>query len=300
MRTCISTYSYSELYKNGDFTRHDAIEQTKKFGMDAVELQLKEGYEPEGMTLAAFAKELANHAREIGLDVPIYTVGANFSRENPEEEAERIMMHIDIAAECGIHLLRHDSATVFVGDEAARTPQTVIERVAPYIRRVAEYGESKGVKTCTENHGRLIQDSYRMELLINAVNHKNYGWLCDMGNFGGVDENCAEAASRLLPSVCFVHAKDWFYRSGMTYDPGRGFSRTRGGAYRRATIFGHGDVPTYQILSALNLAKYKGYVSLEFEGIEENLLALEIGSENLKRMLVDLDATDFDTKWLGN
>lgn len=288
MKTCISTYSYSALYKKGGFTRHDAIEQTKKFGMDAVELQINDDYIPEGMSRVAFAKELADHARELGLDVPMYTLGANFSVSDPEAELCRIMTHVDAAAECGIPMLRHDSANKYMGTEAAKTPQHIIEYVAPYIRRSAEYAKSKGVKICTENHGRLLQDSYRMEMLISAVNHENYGWLCDMGNFGGVDENIVEACSRLLPSVCFVHAKDWFYRSGMIYDPGRGYTRTRGGAYRRATIFGHGDVPTYQVLSALKLAGYEGYVSIEFEGIEDNLMALDIGSENLKRMLSDL------------
>ena len=71
----------------------------------------------------------------------------------------------------------------------------------------------------------------------------------------------------------------------MTFDPGRGFNRTRGGHYRRATIFGHGDVPTYQILAAINQSSYDGYVSLEFEGIEDPLMAIEISTENLKRML---------------
>ena len=128
-----------------------------------------------------------------------------------------------------------------------------------------------------------------MLALIDAVGQSNFGWLCDIGNFGAVDEDCATAVSRLLSTVCFVHAKDCFVRSGMLYHPGRGFVATRGGNFRRATVFGHGDVPAYQILRALKSAGYEGYVSLEHEGIEDNLLALEIGCENLLRMLSDLE-----------
>ena len=82
---------------------------------------------------------------------------------------------------------------------------------------------------------------------------------------------------------------DNFVKSGMMYDPGRGYNRSRGGNWRRATIFGHGDVPTFQILSAIKKSGYDGYVSIEFEGIEDNILALDIGSENLKRMIKDLE-----------
>ena len=121
------------------------------------------------------------------------------------------------------------------------------------------------------------------------VNHENVSWLCDIGNFGAVDEDCSAAVSRLLPSLCFVHAKDCFVRSSSLYHPGRGFVATKGRNFRRATILGHGDVPVYQILRAIAASGYDGYVSIEHEGIEDNLLALEIGSENLKRMLSDLD-----------
>ncbi len=75
----------------------------------------------------------------------------------------------------------------------------------------------------------------------------------------------------------------------MTYDPGKGFYRTRGGNFIRSTIFGHGNFPTYQILWAIKKSGYDGYVSLEFEGIEEPKMAVEISIENMKRMLADLE-----------
>ena len=121
--------------------------------------------------------------------------------------------------------------------------------------------------------------------LFDAVNHPNYRWLCDIGNFGGVDEDCATAVSKLLPFLTHVHAKDSFRRSGMMPNPGRGWNRTRGGNYRRPTICGHGDVPVQQILENIAATGYDGYVSLEFEGIEDVLTAVEISVENLKRML---------------
>ena len=70
--------------------------------------------------------------------------------------------------------------------------------------------------------------------------------------------------------------------------PGRGWGRTRAGNYRRATILGHGDVPVKQCIQAIHDSGYRGYYSLEFEGIEDNLMAIEISMENLHRMLKEI------------
>lgn len=283
-------YSYWKAVKKGEITHQEAIDKTKEFGIDAVELQIFEEDVPKDTTLGEYAKSLTEYARSIGLDVPIFTVSSNLYCADPEAELSRLCKMVDIASECGIPLMRHDVTYSFLGNEPSKSPKKIIEFVAPYIRRLADYAKEKGVKTCSENHGRLMQDSYRMEELFYQVDHENYGLLCDIGNFGGADEDCAEAVSKLLPHICFVHAKDAFKRNGMTYNPGRGYSMTRGGHYRRATIFGHGDVPTFQILAAIRKSGYDGYVSLEFEGMEETLLAVEIGAENLKRMIDDLNS----------
>jgi sugar phosphate isomerase/epimerase len=134
-----------------------------------------------------------------------------------------------------------------------------------------------------------MQDSNRMVELFNAVNNKNYGFLCDIGNFGGVDEDCFTSVSRLMELIVHVHAKDCFTRSGMMYNPGRGYNLSRGGNYRRATVFGHGNVPTFQILNAIRASGYDGYVSLEFEGMEPPMEGVTIGTENLQRMIRDIE-----------
>lgn len=289
MKSCVSTYSFQRLYAEGNFTRFDAIDKTKEFGCDGVEFVLSDTT-PDGSTPREHALALAQHAREAGLEAVIYTTDANFLCEDQEKEVERLCRHIDIASECGIPLLRHDVAWGFGPDyQGMKTYQKVIEKVAPVISRVADYAKTKGVHTCSENHGLLMQDSNRMLELFDAVNNANYGFLCDMANFSGADENCAVAVSRLLNQIIHVHAKDVLLRPGMQFNPGRGYGRTRGGNYRRSTIFGHGDVPTFQILAAIKNSGYDGYVSLEFEGMEPVLEAIEIGAENIQRMIKQLE-----------
>ena len=289
MKSCISTYSYHRLYVESDFTRFDAIDKTKELGCEGIELVLDDNT-PDGSTPREHALALTAHAKEVGLEVPIYTTGANFFVPDPEREVERICKHIDIASECGIPLLRHDITYAYPPEyDGVKTYQHVIEAVAPIISNVADYAKSKGVMTCSENHGRLMQDSNRMLELFNAVDNTNYGFLCDVGNFGGVDEDCFTSVSRLLELIVHVHAKDCFTRSGMSYNPGAGYNLSRGGNYRRATIVGHGNVPTYQILNAIRASGYDGYVSLEFEGMETVMDGVTIGTQNLQRMIRDIE-----------
>ena len=289
MKACVSLYSYWKPVRLGKMDQYQVIDTIKSLGVDAVELLMLDDAVPAGETMQSYAKKLYLYAKEKGLDVPILSMDSKLYCPDPESGLAYLCSMVDVASECGIPFMRFDIAYKLIGDEVVRNYKTVIKAVVPYIRRLADYAAEKGVKVVSENHGRIIQDSYRVEELITTVDHKNFGYLCDIGNFGGVDENCAEAVSRLLPYICFVHAKDALERDGMEYDPGRGFSRTRGGKFRRATVFGQGVVPTYQILNSLHAYGYEGYISLEYEGMEDTLEAMEIGAENLKRMLADIE-----------
>ncbi len=160
--------------------------------------------------------------------------------------------------------------------------------LADACREVTIYAQSKGIRTVVENHGFFCQDSDRVEKLVNAVAHENFGLLCDMGNYLCVDENPAAALSRTAPYAFYAHAKDFIVKSGRESNPGKGFFMSRGGNYLRGTIVGHGNVPVKQCLSILKNAGYDGCVAIEFEGMEDNLVGLEIGLENLRRYIGEL------------
>ena len=287
MKLAVSSYSFHQYTKAGKLTLQDLPAKAAELGFAGIEyVDLPK--EVTGEARLALAAELGALAKQAGLEMVAYTVGANLWQPDAaalRAEIDRLKGEIDVAVALGAPLLRHDLVWGLEASGSGRSFLSMMPDLVPSVREIADYAAQRGVKTCSENHGRLMQDSYRMEELFYQVDHKNYGLLCDIGNFGGADEDCAEAVSKLLPHICFVHAKDAFKRNGMMFDPGRGYNRTRGGHYRRSTIFGHGDVPSYQILAAIKQSGYDGYVSLEFEGIEDTLMAIEIGSENLKRML---------------
>lgn len=283
MKTCVSTYSYGRMYQNKNFTRFSAIQKTQELGADGVEFVLDD-HPPEGLSITEYAVQLADFAHACGLETPIYTTGADFLKEDLPGEIERVKGHIDAASAAGIKLLRHDiTARIPENFPYPRVFEAILPIVGPAIREVAEYAQTKGVMTCSENHGRLIQDSFRLSAVFQAVNHPNYRYLCDIANFEEADESAAVAVSQLLPFIVHVHAKDCFIKTGMAPHPGYGWNLSRAGFYRRATIYGQGDYPTLQCLRMIYHSGYRGFVSLEFEGIEENAVAIKAGLANLKR-----------------
>ena len=120
------------------------------------------------------------------------------------------------------------------------------------------------------------------------VNNPNFGWLVDIGNFLCADENPVSAVGKAASHAKHVHVKDFHVKSGSEFDPGRDFFTSRGGNYLRGAILGQGNVPVYQCLKIIGSSGYDGYVSIEFEGIEDNIPAIETGLENLKKMLAAL------------
>jgi sugar phosphate isomerase/epimerase len=139
----------------------------------------------------------------------------------------------------------------------------------------------------TENHGYFSQDSSRVEKLINETNHENFGALVDIGNFMCADEDPAMAVGNLAKYAKHVHVKDFFKKSGMEIDPGDTWFKSRAGNYLRGAVIGHGDAKVYQCIQILKSSGYDGYYSVEFEGIEDNLVGIELGLKNLKRFLND-------------
>ena len=283
MKIGVSSYSFSKYMKASGCNYLAICDLAKEMGFDGIEFTdlLPEVSGCDAMTAA---KQIREHCAEIGLEIAAHTVGANFLKDDPDAEVERVKALVDVAAELGAPVLRHDACWVPAVQGHGYTWRDAVKTIAPYIRRVTEYAATKGVKTCTENHGFFIQDPERVEALIREVNHPNYGWLVDMGNFICADCDSIQAVAVAAPYAFHVHAKDFLYKPGTQPCPGDGWFQTRGGNHVRGTIVGHGVIPVAQCAQMLKKAGYEGYLSLEFEGMEDNLTALKAGLAYLRRV----------------
>ena len=132
---------------------------------------------------------------------------------------------------------------------------------------------------------RFRDPAARVEKLINTVAHDNFGALVDLGNFMCADEDPTLSVAIMAPYAFHVHAKDFHWKSGMDVNPGAGWFQTRAGNYLRGAIIGHGEAKIYQSIQTLKKNGYDGYVTVEFEGMEDNLKGIELGLANLKRFI---------------
>ncbi len=284
----VSSYSYSRLVNNGTMKQIEVIAKAKEMGFDCIEFSTIKV--PEGKTLPEFAAELKAEADRVGIPIMNYTIGADFlagSGGDLDAEVERVKREVDVAEILGAPGMRHDcSGGTFPANwQGARTFDAALPKMAAGCRAIAEYAAGKGIKTMIENHGRFCQESLRIEKLVTAVNHPNFGLLIDIGNFMCADDEPELAVGRLLPFAFHCHAKDFHRKSGMEPCPGKGWFQSRAGNWLRGAIIGHGNAPVAQCVRNLAQGGYKGVLSIEFEGMEDVLTGIALGHENLRRFV---------------
>lgn len=286
MKIGVSSYSFGNYMGNTGADIFQVMDKAKEIGfksMEFISVYAKDGKDPIEQ-----AKDIKAYAAEIGLELSAYTIGADMLNNDPDAQFEALKKELAIAQALGVPMMRHDITGGFPASmKTRRGIDNCIEIVAPRIRRVTEYAESLGIKTMFENHGFFCQDSDRVEKILNAVGHDNFGLLMDIGNFVCADDNPAIAAGKLAPYAFHCHVKDFFVKDGRLPNPGMFWWRSRGGNYLRGTCVGSGDVPVTQCLTVLRNSGYTGNYSIEFEGCEDNILGLKAGFEFLNRNFPD-------------
>ena len=282
MKICVSSYSFQPMLKSGEISQLGLIKKVKEMGFDGIEFT---DLSPEnGLSEREYAQMLREESERLTLPIVNYTIGAELINRPLDEECERLFGKVDVAAILGASGMRHDATGGF---EGAKGRFCGFDQALPTLiegcRRVTEYAAEKGISTMVENHGFFAQDSDRVEKLVTGVANENFGLLVDIGNFACADDPSDKAVGRVAKYAQYVHVKDFHIKSGSEPDPGRGFFRSRAGNYLRGAIIGHGNIPVAQCIGILKRAGYDGYVSIEFEGIEQTLKGIEIGLENLRR-----------------
>lgn len=283
IQLAVSSYSLARWRRQNDKTVEQSIDVIAELGAKGVEFAgLGENTIENPLRRAA---ELRKYCQGKGLAVAGYCVGAELMvpPEDQKKAVQTLKVHVDTAVELGAKTMRHDVTKGPKPGEDLSLGQ-VLERVVPAVREVTEYAAKKGVKTSLENHGFYLQTAERVEKLIQAVNHPNYGLTLDMGNFLCLDQDPVDAVGRLVKYAVIVHAKDFHKRLKNTM-PASGWFATPTEIALRGAIVGHGVIDVPAQLRILKEAGYSGYLSLEFEGMEEPATGVKLGIEYLRAQL---------------
>ena len=282
MKISVTSYSFGPYINDDQLGLMGIIDKAAEMGFEVIEFSsgaLQKDLDPE------VANAIKARSEEKGIACIAYLTGANFLAADLDAEIARVKKCVDFTAEMGAPMMRHDVAGGFSGRKYSIGYDDALKIIAPAIREVTEYAASKGVKTMTENHGQFSQDALRVEKLINTVAHENFGALVDLGNFMCADEEPTKSVAIMAPYAIHVHAKDFLWKSGMEVNPGEGWFRTRAMNYLRGAIIGHGVANIAQSVQILKKVGYDGYLTVEFEGVEDNLKGIRIGRDNLLRFI---------------
>jgi L-ribulose-5-phosphate 3-epimerase len=223
-----------------------------------------------------------------GIPVSGLCMGASFigmTAAERQAQIEHVKRHVQLCHRLGARRLRHD----VVPWSYRLTDTGEFERefagIVDACREIADFAATLGVVTSVEDHGFFMNSSERVLRLLHAVDHPNFRFTVDVGNFLCVDEDSHVATRRSLPHASFVHLKDFYVRRTQ---PGPGWLKTLGGQFIRGAVFGYGDLDTRGLLESVVASGYDGFVSLEYEGNEPTLYGCEVGLGNVRRMLEEI------------
>ncbi len=291
MKLGMSSYCLTPALAKGEKTIYDIIDFAVEHGCEHIE------FVPFHLPFVSEAgdidheliKSVRDKCESVGIEISTYSVNADLLKTDKEEleaEAARVKKHIDVAFELGLKRMRFDIAS-FRRPFSTNTVFNFNKELPQMIemgRLLCDYAAEKNINIVMENHGFFINGSERVLRLIEGVDRPNLKMTVDIGNFLCVDENSAIALKRCLPFAEMIHLKDFYIREkkslpGQTemFNCGMGsWFETLGGKMLRGSILGQGDIDIAEILSIIKHSDFDGYVSLEFEGMEDCVQGTEI------------------------
>ena len=280
MKIGVSSYSFSQYLRSGKLDLISVIAKAAELGFEGIEYT-----DIPGETLEeriALAEQIKAEAEKCGMELTAYVVSGGLLCDTQEEQdavVAKIMTNLDIAAVLGVKLFRYDPMYKL---PALMSYDEGVRRIAPAMRKIADYGQKLGIMTMIENHGLIVQDYDRVEMLYDAVNHPNFSLLVDIGNFLCADVDNVMCVSRLAHLASHVHLKD-FVKVPFGGDH-EGCFATRACNYLKGVAVGDGDAQTAQCLAILEKVGYNGYADIEYEGHEDCIEGLTKGIAYFKSL----------------
>lgn len=292
MKIGFSSYCFRPRLADGTMTLSDVLEWVGAAGGEHLEIA-QFGLTPDSGGLdwnldddPALIDTLTAASKRTGVELSGICIGSSFVGDPAEVAAQvkRAKHHVELAARLGMRYLRHDVTPWALKDTGVGDVEATLPALIDASKQIARHAAEYGITTSVENHGFFVNGSERVRRLIHGVDEPNFKTTLDVGNFLCVDEDPLVATRANLPFASFVHLKDFYIRPE-TFATPAGWLRTAGGRYLLGSIVGYGDMDLPAICRSVVESGYDGYVSIEFEGLEDSLLACERGLANARALL---------------
>ncbi len=280
MRIGVSMYSYAQSIQKGLLDIPGFIREAKVSGAEGVEL-LEYFYKDLDRDREAALEAL----REAGLPCPIFSVGNNFAKSDPEErqkQFQRIVFGIEEALRYGANVVRVFAGDVSEGITYDQARGWIIEGLS----EASKVAHAKGVKLALENHGTLAGRGDQVRGIIDDVRALSgtdvLGANPDTGNFLLVNQPSHEAIRQVAPMANMVHFKD--FMAAPANHEGWAYTALDGQKFL-GTAVGEGMVDLGQCIKELKDSGFDGWLSVEYEGVEDPFTAVPRSIENARKYL---------------
>ncbi|HBE71169.1 MAG TPA: xylose isomerase [Planctomycetaceae bacterium] len=269
----LSTYSLWRFRNDAFRDFGKCIDLADEFGFDGVELLL---YQLEQNELLSHAKMMSYKRQALKLGMPLVGMSTHQGfvtpdRQKRKENVDRTIGQIEIAYKLGIPTMRvntgrwgtsgsFDALMEARGIEKP-LPGYTDEDAYPWVIEALEAclptAEKCGVVLALENHWGL---GLTPEGILRIVDSVDSPWLQITTDTGNFLEEPYDRLEKIAPKTCFVQAKT-YYGGGQWYSL---------------------DLDYQRIGQILNKHNYRGYISLEFEGMEDYRQAIPKSLELLR------------------
>jgi sugar phosphate isomerase/epimerase len=270
MKLCCLTLSYKRTFQAGKMDIWSFIEECRRLDLDGVDLH----HDAIKSQDAEYLRRVKRACLDRGLTIACFSISTDFGapRERQTAEIEAGKMWLRVAQYFGAPVARF-----FAGSPQGDADRhDALRRSVECLRAMAEYGESLGVVAALQNHnhGALARTGDDVLWFVREVDHRNFSHVLDTGQYAG-----SPGASGAAPPEL---ASADFYRSIEQTAPIA--SHVRAKLYHVET--GRETSLDYErIFNILRSVHYNSWVSLVYEGKEEDRQAIEKGARFLRQLV---------------
>lgn len=274
MQVGVSMWSYVGHYQAGKMDVLSFLDTAKGLGVDGVELLFCFWRDKESELPKAVRK-----AEDLGIKIASYAIGNDLTSDDPEkrrEQVESIKEGVDTAVTLGT-----DRVRVFAGHSKTVDFETGLQWIVEGLSEGAKYAGEKGVVLCLENHGVLAGKGEQVKTILERVGSPALKANPDTGNFLLVNENPVDAVRVVAPMTGNVHFKD--FRAAKPEETDHVYEGLNG-ARVVGTAIGEGDVDLPAVVKLLADAGYDGFLTIEYEGVEDPETAMPRSVEYARKV----------------
>jgi sugar phosphate isomerase/epimerase len=259
MKLSLAAYSFRESLAGAkkSMTLDDFVDLASTYHLDAVEPTSY--YFPDPPT-PEYCRSLRRHAFVQGLSMSGTAVRNTFTYPpgpQLEKEIDHVKRWIDLAAELHAPTIR-----IFAGELQKGTSEADARRwCVDAIHKACEHAATRGIILALENHGGIVTTPAQMLAIVREIKSDWFGVNLDTGNFRGPDPY--GELTQLAPYAVVVQVKTEV-------------------AVNRAA---RQEADFARLIKMLRDVKYRGFVTLEYEGREDPRAAVPRHLQMLRKLI---------------